>query len=75
MHDDAGRAPQQPTVDGEQRGRAAPVEPPASRPGSRQIVTPQGTMVVVLLYALGTVLLWSYVYYYTLRFGGVIGGH
>lgn len=50
-------------------------EPQAAVRAGGDVVTPQGTMVLVLLYALGTVLLWSYVYYYTLRFGGVIGGH
>ncbi|MBO8141255.1 MAG: hypothetical protein H0Z37_03625 [Firmicutes bacterium] len=43
--------------------------------GRRDVRTPLGTMVIVLVYALGTVILWSYMYYHTLRYGGGLGGH
>ncbi|HLT57863.1 MAG: hypothetical protein LOD91_10535 [Limnochordales bacterium] len=37
--------------------------------------TPLGTMVLVLIYAAATVVLWAYVYYHMLRYGGGLGGH
>jgi len=37
--------------------------------------TPLGTMVIVLIYAAATVILWAYVYYHMLRYGGGLGGH
>lgn len=40
-------------------------------PGAR---TPQGTMAIVLLYAVVTVLLWFYMYYIVLRSEGILGG-
>ncbi|MEX2356123.1 MAG: hypothetical protein WD535_03720 [Thermaerobacterales bacterium] len=37
--------------------------------------TPQGTMLIVLIYALVTIGLWGYLYLQTLRLGGALGGH
>lgn len=43
-------------------------------PGS-DVATPRGTMVIVLGYALITVVLWGYIYYNMLRFQGIAGGY
>ena len=40
-----------------------------------ELRTPQGTMLIVLVYITITVLLWGYVYYDMLRFQGIAGGH
>lgn len=40
-----------------------------------EVRTPQGTMLVVLVYIAITVVLWGYVYYGMLRFQGITGGH
>ena len=40
-----------------------------------EVRTPQGTMLVVLVYIAITVVLWGYVYYDMLRFQGIAGGH
>lgn len=40
-------------------------------PGAR---TPQGTMAIVLLYAVVTVVLWFYMYYIVLKSEGLLGG-
>ncbi|HEX6989559.1 MAG TPA: hypothetical protein VF282_08825 [Bacillota bacterium] len=40
-----------------------------------EVRTPQGTMLVVLVYIAITVVLWGYVYYDMLRFQGISGGH
>jgi len=40
-----------------------------------RVRTPQGTMVIVLIYAAATILLWGYVYYHMLRYGGGLVGH
>ncbi len=53
-------------------------EPEAVHDGEQppgRVRTPQGTMVIVLIYAAATVLLWAYVYYHMLRYGGGLGGH
>lgn len=39
------------------------------------VAAPRGTMVIVLAYALITVVLWGYIYYNMLRFQGILGGH
>ncbi|HEY8497253.1 MAG TPA: hypothetical protein VIK98_09525 [Limnochordales bacterium] len=54
--------------DGEEREPGGP-------PEDRRVRTPQGTMAIVLIYAAATVLLWAYVYYHMLRYGGGLSGH
>ena len=39
------------------------------------IKTPEGTLAVVFVYALLTIVLWFYFYYEMLRFEGYLGGH
>lgn len=40
-----------------------------------EVRTPQGTMLVVLVYIAIMVVLWGYVYYGMVRFQGIAGGH
>ncbi|OUN00708.1 MAG: hypothetical protein BAA04_08630 [Firmicutes bacterium ZCTH02-B6] len=59
----------------EERGTVAAGDGPGRPPEKRGVRTPQGTMVIVLIYAAATVLLWAYMYYHMLRYGGGLGGH
>lgn len=47
----------------------------ASETAGGRVRTPLGTMCLVLIYAVATIVLWSYVYYHMLRYGGEIIGH
>ena len=39
-----------------------------------EVKTPQGTMTIVLIYAVATVVLWGYMYYILLRSSGYLDG-
>ncbi len=54
-----------------QQGGGEVAQAAEATPGAK---TPQGTMVIVLLYAVVTVILWFYMYYIVLESEGLLGG-
>lgn len=42
--------------------------------GTKEVEAPLGTMLIVLVYGAGTIILWFYMYYILLKSDGLLGG-